>query len=116
MDLLANLKGRYGDDGDAEGDWQREWVAPHLLVVDEIGELVVGDHGRAAFSALIDTRYRRGKPTILLGNLTRDQFGECVGASIADRTNEGLGGIVLFEGWPSFRTEASQMEPDHSVV
>lgn len=105
--LSSDLKRRFGDNErtNAEGDWLRQWTAPHLLAIDEIGELSAGDHVRANITQLLDTRYADTKPTILIGNIDPERFAECIGASIADRANEG-GGIVLCNGWQSFRTAA----------
>ena len=102
LDLLRSLKARFGGDtGDAEGAWLDEWARPYLLAIDEIAELVSGEHGRAWFARLIDRRYERQTPTILLGNLTVAAFPECVGASVASRTCEG-GGVLVCD-WPTFR-------------
>lgn len=102
FDLMADLKARYGDGGNADGDWLREWCQPALLVVDEIAERMDTAHSRVAFSALIDKRYGLRIPTVLIDNMTPDQFLACVGGSVADRCNDG-GGIVQFSGWASFR-------------
>lgn len=102
LELLADLKDRFGGDRSAELAWLRDWVAPHLLTIDEIGERMDSEHTRLSLTALVDKRYSMKKPTILAGNLTEPGIVACVGASIADRANEG-GGVILFAGWPSFR-------------
>ena len=101
--LVADLKGRYGKDGASESEWLAEWSAPDLLVIDEIAERFDTNHERTVFTAIVDSRYRKCKPTILIGNLTAEQLCACVGSSITDRCNEGLGGIVVCDKWPSFR-------------
>lgn len=108
LGLAADLKRRFNDEQqrDADGAWLRQWAAPHLLCLDEIAELSAGEHIRAAITRLCDERYSAMRPTILIGNIEPAQFAECVGASVADRANEG-GGIVVCNGWPSFRTRAT---------
>lgn len=102
LQLLADLKGRYGGDGSAEADWLAEWTTPYLLCIDEIAERLDTPHAAVMLTALVDARYGKLRPTLLVGNVTPERFAECVGGSIADRCNEG-GGIVRFDKWPSFR-------------
>jgi DNA replication protein DnaC len=102
MQLVADLTGRYDDGGDAARAWGREWVRPHLLCIDEVAELVAGDHSRAALTALIDSRYANQTPTIVAGNAAWDGLVDVLGASVASRAQEG-GGLVRFDGWGSFR-------------
>lgn len=100
--LFADLKGRYGQEGNAENEWLREWSGPYLLVVDEIAERHGTDHELTALTSLVDERYGNEKPTILVGNISIDGVCDALGSSIADRINDG-GGIVEFNGWQSFR-------------
>ena len=106
IDLLCDLRGRYGDSGGhyADLEWLEEWAAPYLLVVDEATERVDGPtgHGLIMLSALVDRRYRNLRPTILIANVAREQIVAALGASIADRANE-EGGVLDFGAWPSFR-------------
>lgn len=103
IDLLADLKHRYSNPEDGgEREWLRQWESYHLLVIDEIGELVSGEHSRSMLTTMIDRRYSEMKPTILIGNVTTKDFAIAVGSSIADRCNEG-GGVIVCDGWQSFR-------------
>ena len=105
--VLADLKRRYGDGGPAESAWLEHWTRPYLLVIDEIAERLDTDHARIMLTTLVDARYAKMKPTVLIGNLTPEQFSECVGGSIADRCTEGAGGLVRFDGWASFRGQVN---------
>jgi hypothetical protein len=103
VELLGELKAGYsGGGGDAS--WLNLYGSVKLLVIDEIAERLDTDHTRVMITALIDRRYANVLPTVLVGNVEPDQFAECVGASVADRVNEG-GGIVYCD-WLSFRTTA----------
>lgn len=103
VDLLADLKNRYSNPEEGgEREWLRYWEAFHLLVIDEIGELVGGDHSRSMLTTMIDRRYAAMKPTILIGNVTVKDFSVAVGSSVADRCNEG-GGVIVCDSWTSFR-------------
>lgn len=111
MALLGDLKRRFSGDGGADGEWLQEWARPHLLCIDEIAEIVGGEHVRSMLTTLIDERYAACKPTILAGNVELAELAEALGDSVASRCNEG-GGAVVFEGWPSFRARpAEQPEP-----
>ncbi len=108
LKLLGDLKARYSDRrGAAELDWLRAWSCPWLLVIDEFQERLGAENEQVHLTAMVDERYQRCLPTVLMGNITLDQFAAVVGSSIADRCNEG-GGIVVCEGWPSFRSTADQ--------
>ncbi len=102
-ELLADLKRRFDGGGDAEGAWLAEWTAPQLLCIDEIAELVAGEHGRAMLATLVDKRYGECRPTIISGNVDPTQLADVIGDSVTSRCSEG-GGAVVFEGWPTFRS------------
>lgn len=100
--VLADLKAKYSN-GSGDAHWFNEWGSPQLLVLDEFAEVPKSDHGRSMLTALADLRYQQLRPTIVVANCTPNQLVDVVGPSIADRCCEG-GGIVLFQGWPSFRS------------
>lgn len=101
--LLADAKRRYSDDdGGTEQEWMQDWLAPHLLVVDEIGEKVDTAWTHQMITSLLDTRYYSDRPTILIGNVAPEDFVAHVGKSAADRCNE-HGGILVCN-WQSFRS------------
>ncbi len=101
MELMADLKGHFGEQGNTDQDWLGRWTPYYLLVIDEFGDLVAGPYLRAMLTLLVNKRYVALRPTIIVGNLERDQFTAAVGASIAERCNEG-GGIIECD-WQSFR-------------
>lgn len=80
-----------------------QFVTPRLLVVDECQEINEGksDWAKQTFTYILDRRYGKMRPTVLIANCNQNQFRTLVGDSICDRIKEG-GGIVRFE-WDSFR-------------
>ena len=76
-------------------------AARPLLVIDEIQEQGRSDFDERTMTHLIDLRYGAKLPTVLIGNLTVEQYAEIVGPSILDRTKET--GAVIVCDWPSFR-------------
>ena len=73
-----------------------------LLVIDEVQERKQTDFEDQVLVSIIDTRYAAVRPTILIGNLKREEFLRQVGPSIASRMTEGASGVVMFTG-PSHR-------------
>jgi DNA replication protein DnaC len=65
-----------------------------LVIVDEVQERRGAEFLEAEFISLIDTRYAKTLPTILITNLLPDQFAENVGDSIHRRLVEEGGFLV----------------------
>jgi DNA replication protein DnaC len=73
-----------------------------LLVIDELQERGESDFENHKQTHIVDARYSRELPTILIANYTREEFAASVSPSILDRIREN--GIGVFFDWPSFRT------------
>jgi DNA replication protein DnaC len=101
MDIFLAVKSSYRKDGQDERVIVAEFCKPRLLVIDEIQERAETPWEDRILTHLIDRRYNDEKDTLLIGNLTPDQFAQHVGASILSRLNE-TGGIVQCD-WESFR-------------
>lgn len=85
-----------------ESDAIEALVAPSLLILDEIGMQNRTDHERQLMFEIINKRYERVKPTILLSNLSGADLKEFLGDRIMDRMRQGGGRMIGFE-WDSFR-------------
>ena len=81
-----------------------QFASPRLLVVDELQELAATDFSRDTLTYILDHRYGRCVPTVLIANTTEDSFKKIVGPAVVDRLREG-GGVIMFD-WPSFRGQA----------
>lgn len=75
-----------------------------LLVVDEIGAGFSSDAERVQLFDVIDMRYKLGRPTVVLSNLTAKDMKPILGERTFDRLREGA--TLLTCNWPSYRTEA----------
>lgn len=73
-----------------------------LLVLDEIELGSTQDYDSKIVNAVIDQRVTKGKGTIVLTNMSCDQFGVYVGERIADRLFASFYLVECF--WPSYRT------------
>jgi len=102
MEVFMELRSTYrNDSGESEFDLFRWYQGAALMVVDEMQE-----RGETAFedqklTALIDGRYRRGRPTILIANFTKAQFASSVSPSILSRIVEC--GCAIDFNWKSYR-------------
>lgn len=102
-EILRRLRSTYGQSDETEDDVYNLYTKPDLIVIDEVG-VSIGDaeKRKAMLFDLINTRYNEVKPTILIGNLTRDEMENYLGIRIFDRLLENNGFIMPFE-WPSYR-------------
>jgi DNA replication protein DnaC len=80
-------------------------TAPDRLVIDDFGAEYADEKGSflADFDALLDARWRMGKPTMMTTNMLREQFTKRYGARITDRVR-GEDGWFNVSG-PSLRGE-----------
>lgn len=84
------------------------FVFPDLLILDEVGIQSGTDAEAKTLFDVINERYERMKPTILISNLTVDGVRECIGDRLFDRLREDGAGAVIF-GWPSQRGSARDL-------
>lgn len=77
-----------------------------LLVLDEIGAGFSSDAERVQLFDVIDMRYKLGRPTVVLSNLTAKDMRPILGERTFDRLREGA--TLLTCSWPSHRAEAGQ--------
>ena len=72
-----------------------------LLVIDEIGRGVAADEEQYMLYQIINERYNRRKPIILISNQTKKDFLNYIGIAAADRLTESAQ-VVEFT-WKSYR-------------
>lgn len=73
-----------------------------LLIVDEVG-VQRGSQDEALLTfEIINRRYNRVRPTVLISNLPLAELEQVVGERVIDRMREGGGAVVAFD-WPSYR-------------
>jgi DNA replication protein DnaC len=79
----------------------QRFIAPDLLILDEIGEKPPSDWAGRLLTYLVDLRYGTMKPTLLIGNLKPAELTPIIGPSIMDRARDG-GAVIQFD-WASLR-------------
>ncbi|AKL13299.1 ATP-binding protein [Phytobacter ursingii] len=85
-----------------EDDVIRYFTRPDLLIIDEVGVQFGSDAEKLIMFEIINTRYERMKPTILISNQTKDELAAFIGERVIDRMNDG-GGCTLSFTWDSYR-------------
>jgi len=77
-------------------------VFPDLLILDEVGVQFGSEAERIILFDVLNERYEKRKPTILLSNLSKDDVCTFLGERIYDRLREDGGTVVVFD-WESYR-------------
>ena len=90
------------DSEESESDVIAMLVYPDLLIIDEIGVQFGSDFEKNFMFDLLNERYEKRRPTILLSNLTAKEVKAFLGERIYDRLKEDGGQCVSFD-WESFR-------------
>ena len=102
MDYFVELKQTYSDRSrQDESQIETKYLRPELLVLDEIQERGETTWEDRMLVRLINKRYANELSTVLVGNLSKEDFPKHVGSSIKDRLLDGGGVIVC--NWPSLR-------------
>lgn len=97
-----------GSSGQTEGSILDALIRPALLVLDEVGasKEAPSDFELSRLFSIINGRYERMLPTIVISNLGAKELPAATGERSADRLREG-GGIVLPFDWASHRGRES---------
>lgn len=102
MDFFLKVKATYCQDSpEDEGDVIKRFAEPKFLVIDEIQERAESQWEDRLMTHLFNKRYNDVKDTLLISNLTKGEFIDSVGSSVASRLVE-TGGICTCN-WESFR-------------
>lgn len=89
-----------------EDDVIRYFTKPDLLIIDEVGVQFGSDAEKLIMFEIINTRYERMKPTILISNQTKEELAAFIGERVIDRMSDG-GGCTLSFTWDSYRSKGA---------
>lgn len=87
---------------ESEAEAIRSMVLPDLLILDEVGIQFGSDTERNILFDLINERYEKCRPTLILSNLSVEEVSTFLGERIMDRLRENGGKCFLFD-WESRR-------------
>lgn len=77
---------------------------PDLLILDEVGVQFGSDFERNIMFDVLNERYEKRRPTILLSNLSKDELVGFLGERVFDRMREDGGKFIPFD-WDSHRSK-----------
>jgi len=77
---------------------------PDLLILDEVGVQFGSEFEKQVLFDILNERYEKRKPTILLSNIPAKDLGGYLGDRVADRLKEDGGKMITFE-WESHRRQ-----------
>ena len=75
---------------------------PDLLVLDEVGVQFGSEFEKQVLFDILNERYEKRKPTILLSNIPAKDLSGYLGERVADRLREDGGKLITFD-WDSYR-------------
>lgn len=105
LDAVRRVKQTYRkDSAETEKQALDKFSEPDLLILDEVGVQFGSEAEKLILFEIINGRYERVLPTILMSNLQEDELGEFIGDRVIDRMREG-GGVVLAFDWESRRKD-----------
>jgi len=80
------------------------FIAPDLLIIDEVGVQFGSDTEKMYLFEILNGRYESQKPTVVITNLSPQEVTKFLGERIVDRLIEGGGGTLVFD-WDSYRSK-----------
>ncbi len=75
-----------------------------MLIIDEVGIQYGSESEMIILFDIMNTRYERMLPTVLISNLALPQISQVIGDRLTDRMVEGGGATLVFD-WPSYRSQ-----------
>lgn len=103
MRAVRRVKDTWGRNStQSESEAIASLVFPDLLILDEVGVQFGSDAERLILFDVLNERYEKRRPTLLLSNFTRDEVQAFLGERIFDRLREDGGEFIPFD-WDSHR-------------
>lgn len=100
--IIRDVKATFGNRGRSEADVYSDLIRPDVLVIDEVGVQHGTDFERQVLFEVINGRYEKIKPTIVISNLGVTELRQCLGDRAVDRLRDKSGIVVIFR-WASAR-------------
>lgn len=79
------------------------YTSMDLLIIDEVGIQYGSESEMIILFDIMNTRYERMLPTVLISNLAPGEISQVIGDRLTDRMVEGGGATLVFD-WPSYRS------------
>ena len=106
MDAIRSVRETYRKNSEVtERQAIARFAQADLTIIDEVGSQLGTDAEKVTLFDLINARYERERPMIVLSNLTIKEVEQYMGSRAFDRLRENGGQAVTFT-WPSYRRGA----------
>jgi DNA replication protein DnaC len=100
---IRKIKETYSRDiAQTEDEAIKSFIDPDLLILDEVGVQFGSETEKMYLFEIINGRYERLKPTIIISNLGLKDLENFIGSRVMDRLREGGGKAIVFD-WQSYR-------------
>ena len=93
------------DAAESEATAIKAMTSVDLLVLDEIGVQFGSDTEKTLLFDILNERYERRRPTLLLSNLAKEDVAKFLGERVMDRLREDGGRVLTFD-WESYRRKS----------
>ena len=100
--LIRRVKDSWHTKEETASEVIEAFASPDLLILDEIGVQFGSEFEKQILFDVLNERYEKLKPSILLSNIPKEQLGEYLGERVADRLRENGGKMIPFD-WDSHR-------------
>ena len=100
--LIRRVKDSWSNQTETESEVVDAFASPDLLILDEVGVQFGSEFEKQMLFDVLNERYEKLKPSILLSNIPREQLSDYLGERVTDRLRENGGKMIGFD-WDSYR-------------
>ncbi len=100
--LIRRIKDSWNTQGETESQIVDAYASPDLLILDEVGVQFGSDFEKQILFDVLNERYEKRRPAILLSNIPGNELGGYLGERVTDRLREDGGKMIGFD-WDSYR-------------
>jgi len=100
--LIRRVKDSWHTKAETESEVIDAFASPDLLILDEVGVQFGSEFEKQLLFDVLNERYEKLKPSILLSNIPSEQLGDYLGERVTDRLRENGGALIGFN-WDSHR-------------
>ena len=100
--LIRRIKDSWQTKAETEGEVIDAFASPDLLILDEVGVQFGSEFEKQLLFDVLNERYEKLKPSILLSNIPSEQLSDYLGERVTDRLRENGGALIAFN-WDSYR-------------
>ena len=100
--LIRRVKDSWHTKEETESEVIDAYASPDLLILDEVGVHFGSEFEKQVLFDVLNERYEKLKPSILLSNIPSEQLSDYLGERVTDRLRENKGRMIGFN-WDSYR-------------